>query len=247
MTFEIDLNPHSFVAFMTIAAGVSYIFFNSRTGFGVVKLMTILFFVIPSVMIGNSLGHSVDIVVGAGLGFMTARRITLFNPFTRVRNHFSLLRAINKLNDKFEKQQKQTSSSSSEQNRQEEEARRRQEQARYEREQKKQQQKNQENKEQEKRNAGNNNQSYSRAETKQEQPAKKPKTPLELAYEFLGIKPTMNHADAKKRFRRMISRYHEDNMRNKDMPEWEIEEAKEKSKAVNVAWDLICKNRGWKN
>ena len=89
---------------MSRLESLSYIFFNSRTGFGLVKLLTLLFMIIPFAMIGNSLGYSVYLVVGTIIGFLTAKRISWFNPYTRIKEHFSLLRAVNKLNDRLKEQ-----------------------------------------------------------------------------------------------------------------------------------------------
>jgi len=198
--------------------------------------MTVLFFVIPSVMIGNSLGHSVDMVVGTVIGFLTAKRITLFNPFTRIKDYFGLRRAINKLNERLKEHENRTRKQNQDQSAQEEAARRR-EQAKQEREQNQKQQRS----ESSSKNNGQSNRSkdeqnsYSNYRDSAQKP--KVKTDLEKAYEVLGLKPTATHAEAKRARSKLMSLYHPDKLAG--LPEGRRKQAEEEAKKINRAWDLI--------
>ena len=239
MTFEIDLNPHSFVVFMTIAAGVSYIFFNSCTGFGVVKLMTVLFFVIPMLMIGNSLGHSVDLIVGTVIGFLTAKRYTLFNPFTRIRNYFGLRVAINKLNERLKGHEDRNQSQSQDHFAQEEAAKR-QEQAKQERERKRQSNGNHSSsKQRNESSAGSSNQNSSSSSNSSQSHSQKPTLDRKVveAMQILGLSDSATFEEAKKAFRKLSSKYHPD--KQGDVPPAMLELAAVKMAQINVAWDLV--------
>jgi hypothetical protein len=224
MTSEIDLNPHSFVVFMTMAAGVSYIFFSSRTGFGGVKLMIVLLFVIPSVMIGNSIGHSVDMVVGTVIGCLTAKRVQFFNPFARIRDYFG----INKLNERLKERERRARDESQYQSTQEEAARR-QEQAKHKRESR------QENQRSKSSRANRSQDSYS--DTRNDTQKSKVKTDLEKAYEVLGLQSTASYADTKRARGKLMSLYHPDKLAG--LPEGRLKKAENEAKRINIAWNFI--------
>lgn len=242
MTLNLSLNPHSFVVFMTLATGISYVFFNSRRLFSLGKLLALLILIVPFVLMGFEQGHIVDIGLGTLIGWLTARGglgfidvvLDSWPPnFTKRESSYS--------------QERPHSTEQGNARQAEAEFKRRQEQAKQGRQQ------NRSNNNSTGGHAGEQNkqqksssyrQSNSQNKTEYERPVEQPKTPLQLAYEVLGINPTTSYDEAKKRYRKMISRYHEDKMQ--DFPEAEVEEAKEKSKAINVAWDLICAKRGWK-
>lgn len=240
MTFEIDLNPHSFVVFMTIAAGVSYIFFNSRTGFGAVKLMTILFFVIPMLMIGNSLGHSVDLIVGTIIGYLTAKRPTLFNPFTRIRDYFGLRGAINKLNERLKEREDINAHKKQEQHTQEEAARR-QEQAKQERERKRRSSSKQGSSEQKSNSSSSSssNQNSSSSSNSNQSHYQKPTLDREFveAMQVLQLSDSATFEEAKKAYRKLSSVYHPD--KQGDVPPAMLELAAVKMAQINVAWNLV--------
>ncbi|MFQ3247172.1 MAG: hypothetical protein ACI9SP_003827 [Arenicella sp.] len=81
MIIEITNDSHAFVAFLTASMGIGYAFFN-RPGFGIGKLLVLVF-------IGGSLAltayekhHMLDIGLGLFVGFLHARGYTgTFNPF----------------------------------------------------------------------------------------------------------------------------------------------------------------------
>ncbi len=234
MTIEITNNPHSFIVFLTLSMGISYALF-ARSGFGLGKLFSILFIVAPLALTAYERHHIVDMGLGFIIGTLFAKGIIdVSRPFDWLNTPLQHLRwKMQQAKPKRAEARAQSETNQTYGDAREQEARRRQEQARREREQARQNQQKQ----------GSRN-TKSNTENHTEKPTEPQKSPLELAYDFLGITPTMSYADAKKRYRKMISRYHEDKMPH-DLTNWEIEEAKEKSKAVNVAWDLICKNMGW--
>lgn len=69
------------------------------------------------------------------------------------------------------------------------------------------------------------------------------KSELDLAYEALGVEASINDKDLKKAYRKLMSQYHPDKLMGQGVPEDMIEEATERSKEIQAAYDLIKKSR----
>jgi len=66
---------------------------------------------------------------------------------------------------------------------------------------------------------------------------------LALAYQALGVESSIGDKDLKKAYRKLMSQYHPDKLMGQGLPEDMIEEATERSKEIQVAYDLIRKQR----
>ncbi len=67
---------------------------------------------------------------------------------------------------------------------------------------------------------------------------------LDDAYKALGVSKESSDADVKRAYRKLISQYHPDKLIGQGMPEDMIAMATEQSKEIQLAYDLIKKNRG---
>jgi hypothetical protein len=246
MTLSQSFNPHSFVIFMTLAMGISYVFFNTRHTFSIGKIIALLILIVPFFIAGFEQGHMLDITLGAIIGYMTARgSLGLFELVVDGWSGLFNKQQTGQTHEQTQSPEQAQSSNQENDTRAEAEFKRRQQQAEQERREKASGGAGQENKSKNQQNSDQGQQSKSKSQTKtdHQRPAERKKTPLEQAYESLGITQSSSYADAKKMYRRMISRHHEDKMHG--MPESEIQESREKAKKINVAWDKICANRGW--
>jgi DnaJ like chaperone protein len=68
-------------------------------------------------------------------------------------------------------------------------------------------------------------------------------TSLDDAYKALGVGKDSSDAEIKRAYRKLISQYHPDKLIGQGMPEDMIEMATEQAKEIQLAYDLIKKNR----
>ncbi|TCK02007.1 DnaJ like chaperone protein [Volucribacter psittacicida] len=69
---------------------------------------------------------------------------------------------------------------------------------------------------------------------------------LEHAYQVLGVTAQDDQKTVKRAYRRLMNEHHPDKLVSKGLPEEMMEMAKEKAQQIQAAYDLICKNKGWK-
>jgi DnaJ like chaperone protein len=72
------------------------------------------------------------------------------------------------------------------------------------------------------------------------------KTRLEDAYVALGLKSDASDADVKRAYRRLVSENHPDKLAARGVPESLRHIAEERTREINVAYDLIKASRGFK-
>ncbi len=83
------------------------------------------------------------------------------------------------------------------------------------------------------------NNGYARSEA----PAAKPR---DESYIILGVSETATHDEVKTAYRTLTRKYHPDQLMAQGLPPEYVETASEKMKRINVAYDTICKARGFK-
>lgn len=66
---------------------------------------------------------------------------------------------------------------------------------------------------------------------------------LEDAYKALGVTPENTDAEIKRAYRKLMSQYHPDKLTGQGLPDDVIAMATEKTKEIQLAYDLIQKNR----
>ncbi|WP_439133781.1 co-chaperone DjlA [Pseudomaricurvus sp.] len=66
---------------------------------------------------------------------------------------------------------------------------------------------------------------------------------LDMAYDALGVDKSISDKDLKRAYRKLMSQYHPDKLMGQGLPEDMIHEATERSKEIQVAYDLIQKSR----
>jgi len=69
-------------------------------------------------------------------------------------------------------------------------------------------------------------------------------TALDDAYKALGVSQDSSDAEIKRAYRKLISQYHPDKLIGQGMPEDMVAMATEQAKEIQLAYDLIKKNRG---
>lgn len=67
---------------------------------------------------------------------------------------------------------------------------------------------------------------------------------LAEAYKVLGITPQASDAEAKKAYRRLMSRHHPDKLAAREMPEAMRQQAEEQVRSIRAAWDSVAAARG---
>ena len=69
-------------------------------------------------------------------------------------------------------------------------------------------------------------------------------TALEDAYKALGVSKENSDAEVKRAYRKLMSKYHPDKLMGQGMPEDMIKVATEQAKDIQLAYDLVSKQRG---
>ena len=87
-------------------------------------------------------------------------------------------------------------------------------------------------------------QSYS-SRSQQQTPIRAPQDEIAYSYKLLGIPETATHAQVKKAYRKMMSLHHPDKLVAKGLPDEMIKVATEKAQRIQMAYENICKARGW--
>ena len=246
MIIEITNNPHSFIAFSTASMGIGYTFFN-RQGFGLGKLITLVFLGGTLFLTAYERHHMVDIGLGLFIGFLHAKgKIGVINPFQWITGAFNRFRwQLQARNNARVNARAQAESNQRDNDFREQEAKKRQEQARKDREYAKHKESNSK---QQKSNKKNSRQSQNRSSTnnsyeqyrKNYQKAKpRPKTKRELALEVLGLEPNSTLEEAKRARNKLMSLYHPDKLAG--LPEGRRKQAEEEAKKINWAWSVVKK------
>jgi DnaJ like chaperone protein len=70
------------------------------------------------------------------------------------------------------------------------------------------------------------------------------KSALDEAYEILGVNPGASDAEVKRAWRRQMSENHPDKLVARGLPESMLEVAKQKTQAIQAAWERIREARG---
>jgi DnaJ like chaperone protein len=69
---------------------------------------------------------------------------------------------------------------------------------------------------------------------------------LEQAYKALGIEPEVTDKEVKTAYRRLMNQHHPDKLVSKGLPESMMEAAKERTREIRGAYELVRKTRGFK-
>ena len=69
---------------------------------------------------------------------------------------------------------------------------------------------------------------------------------LDDAYTALGVTPSATDAEIKRAYRKLVSENHPDRLASKGLPDSMREVAEERTREINVAYDLIKESRGFK-
>jgi DnaJ like chaperone protein len=67
---------------------------------------------------------------------------------------------------------------------------------------------------------------------------------LAEAYEILGVAKTATHAEVKRAYRKLMSENHPDKLVARGLPESMLEVAKQKTQAIQAAWERVRESRG---
>jgi len=67
---------------------------------------------------------------------------------------------------------------------------------------------------------------------------------LDEAYEVLGVQPTASDAEVKRAYRKLMSENHPDKLVARGLPESMLEVAKQKTQAIQSAWERVREARG---
>ena len=67
---------------------------------------------------------------------------------------------------------------------------------------------------------------------------------LDDAYKALGVDKDSTDAEVKRAYRKLMSKYHPDKLMGQGLPEDMIKVATEQAKEIQLAYDLVCKQRG---
>lgn len=78
----------------------------------------------------------------------------------------------------------------------------------------------------------------------QQRPAVAAGQTLAGAYQALGLEPSASDADVKKAYRRLMNQHHPDKQAARGLPEAMLEAAKERTREIRAAYELIREQRG---
>ena len=69
---------------------------------------------------------------------------------------------------------------------------------------------------------------------------------IDAAYKVLGVTANDDQNTVKRVYRKLMNENHPDKLAAKGLPDEMMELAKEKTQQIQAAYDLICKQKGWK-
>ena len=69
---------------------------------------------------------------------------------------------------------------------------------------------------------------------------------IDAAYKVLGVTANDDQNTVKRAYRKLMNENHPDKLAAKGLPDEMMELAKEKTQQIQAAYDLICKQKGWK-
>ena len=69
---------------------------------------------------------------------------------------------------------------------------------------------------------------------------------VDAAYKVLGVTANDDQNTVKRAYRKLMNENHPDKLAAKGLPDEMMELAKEKTQQIQAAYDLICKQKGWK-
>ena len=69
---------------------------------------------------------------------------------------------------------------------------------------------------------------------------------IDAAYKVLGVTANNDQNTVKRAYRKLMNENHPDKLAAKGLPDEMMELAKEKTQQIQAAYDLICKQKGWK-
>ena len=69
---------------------------------------------------------------------------------------------------------------------------------------------------------------------------------IDAAYKVLGVTADDDQSTVKRAYRKLMNENHPDKLAAKGLPDEMMELAKEKTQQIQAAYDLICKQKGWK-
>jgi len=75
-------------------------------------------------------------------------------------------------------------------------------------------------------------------------PAESAQSQLQEAYKALGIEPTATDKEVKTAYRRLMNQHHPDKLASKGLPESMLEVAKERTREIRSAYELLRDHRG---
>ncbi len=230
----IRFEPHGFIVFLTLAMGLVYAVFNSRSGWGFWKIAIVGIVVIPFLYYGLVIGRVVEIVAGSLVGLLVATkgaqspawydhlRLFISNP----RLYFRLMDALKRDDEPdHTKNHKPDDAGSGWNSAAEEEAYRRQQQAKARREQAS-------------ADGFENPDNQSRESSQGEPPEKlDKKADTRTPHEIMGLQPGASLAEIKKAYSLLRNRYHPDKYAH--MSEEFQKEAAEEFKNIQQAWERL--------
>jgi DnaJ like chaperone protein len=85
---------------------------------------------------------------------------------------------------------------------------------------------------------------FSSGQQQYRQPGRSSASDLEDAYKALGVSKEASNQEIKRAYRKLMSQYHPDKLTGQGVPEDMIAVATEQAKEIQVAYDLIKKQRG---